>query len=168
MCQIRAFFCFFTMLVSIASLLIVNGCGTTSSVEQPLAPVSKEIYTMGSCDVLDSRATKETCAMLQEFVRYRLFIAGLYEKTEGKAPREIRMKIICFRDVGQWKRAFIGVLAGEEGFDIEVEVIDRENGKIVSNATVSDKHIYFGGSEQSLCASVSDKIVEFLVSCASK
>jgi len=166
MSRIRKFVCFFAILGSIVSSLLFTSCGMPPAKPPPLSVVGKEMYSMGSCDVQARRAAGKTCAGLQDRVRYGLFKAKLYERIEGKAPRKIRMTITYFRPVGYTVRTYLGLLAGKCGMDVKVEIVDRENGKIVRSADISGLLYY--GTKQELLDLLSDKIVEFLISVASE
>ena len=176
MVRIKFFTNFAPMLVSGIALFVFAACGTTSTIKQPLTPVSSvstsagnQMYGMGSCDVQDNRATGGTCVALQDRLQYGLFSHGLYEKNEGEADREIRLTITYFRDLGPGMRSFFGVLAGKDGMDVKVEVVNRKDGKIVGSASVSSYNITAADfSEKGMVEAVSAKIVAFLMSGASE
>lgn len=168
MSRIRTSVCFFAISFGIVSSLLLIGCGVPPA-RRPPAPalgVDKEMYSMGSCGVQDGRATEKTCTSLQERVRYGLYKVGLYEKTEGKAPKEIRMTITYFRTVGYTVRLYLGPFAGKCGMEVKVEIVDRGNGKTVLKDNISGYESF--GQERELLDILSDKIVAFLISAASK
>ena len=81
-------------------LVGILGCATKMSVEKPFAPSignsslnDKGKFSMGECEVLDSRGSMELCNKLQEEVKYRLVKQGLYEKNTNESPNEVRMAI---------------------------------------------------------------------------
>ena len=166
MSPIRTFVCFFVILISIASSLLLTGCVPPAK-QPPHAPASvvgKEMYSMGYCDVEDRRAPRGTgfwCRSLLRNVKYGLFKVGLHERFKGKAPREIRMTITSYT-----VRTTLAGWADKCGINVKVEIVDRENGKIVHKSDIS----YYGPClyEQEMFNNLSDKIVEFLISAASK
>lgn len=175
--QINFFLKSFTLFVAMVLPLLFVGCGTTSSVKQSLAPVSSDLqlggkrimYSMGSCEVEDKRATTETCTEIQERVRYGLFIMGFYEKNAGKAPMEIDLTITNFRKTAVFTRASLGILSGQDGLDVKVDVVDRKDGKIIGSSDVSSFNMTaLNITTQKMINDISNKVVEFLTTGTSE
>lgn len=153
--------------VSIVLLANMAGCGSSYSVQQPLAatPVTSGVYVMGSCERQDNRAAMTLCSILQEQVRYGLFKEGLYEKDGNEAPREVNLTITYFNKVDTMTRAMLGVMSGKDGLDVIVDVKDRQSGEVVGRAKASNYNITAGSyTEKHIAREVSKKIVEFLAS----
>ena len=169
--RIRTFDSIFMIAVSIVLLFLLGGCGTTYSVQQQLAPIAsqKGVYVIASCETQDNRATKQTCDVLKNEVRYQLLKRGLYEKNINEAPREVNLTITYSKNASTWTRALWGPAAGKDGLDVTVEVRDRQSGNVVGRAKASHFNVTAGNYTELLMAKeVSYKIADFLASGKSK
>ncbi|MEW6291596.1 MAG: DUF4410 domain-containing protein [Thermodesulfobacteriota bacterium] len=164
------------MLIIFVFLVCALGCATKMSVEQPFAPSignsslnDKVKFSMGECEVLDSRGSMELCKKLQDEVKYRLFKQGLYEKNTNESSNEVRMSITYYRNVSNWGRAWVGALSGKDGMDVTVNVVDRVDGKNIGTANVSNYNYTAADyTEKMMCKVVGAKIVDFLSSGTGK
>ena len=171
--RIRTFNNMFMMTVSIVLLLIVTGCGTSYSVKQPLPltaiPLKTGVYVIGSCETQDNRATRQTCDTLKAEVRYGLIKNGLFDKNGNEAPRKVNLTITYFKNASSWTRAMFGIMAGKDGLDVTVDVIDRQSGNVIGRATASHYNVTAGDfTEKTMAKEVSKKIADFLASGKSK
>lgn len=156
-----------SIVASGAIMLGISGCGTTSSVNQPMSGPAWQgpVYAMGTCKTTDSDASQETCNELRDKVQYGLIKRGLYAKSTGAARRTVNLTITDFRDVGAWGRAWGGVMAGKDALEATVDVIDNQSGKVVGSANASTFNVTaLNTTEGSMIGSVSEQLVEFLAS----
>lgn len=154
--------------ICIAALLFLQtGCGTTMKVDNPVALQSSTSanpakYILGECLVKDNRATGETCEILMDHVQYGLLVNGIQGDKEN-AEREIKFTISYYqKNVGAMSRAMLGPLAGKEGMDILVDIIDRRSGKTISSASVSYYAFIGNRTEEMMADTISKKVIEYV------
>ncbi|MCF7674241.1 MAG: hypothetical protein K9M97_02765 [Akkermansiaceae bacterium] len=157
-----------TLAICGLTMLAISSCGTSSSVIQPLSGphMNGPVYVMGSClSKDDSGADAETCRALRERVHYGLMKRGMYAGSPSSARRKVNLTITYFRDVGGWARGAVGPMAGKDGLDATMDVIDNHSGKIIGSASASVFNASATDSTKPwMINQVSEQLVDFLAS----
>ena len=124
---------------------------------------------MGTCNIEDQRATEKTCSELKEKVEYDLFKKGLYKKSSDENLSDVNLTITYFRNLSAFNRGMWGIMAGKEGLNVKVDVIDKQTGNVIGQTTVSSYNVSGANStDKSMINGVSREIVNFLSGVESK
>jgi hypothetical protein len=140
---------------------VLSACASNTNVLTPVTVPDADAPSYADVDVVNAgtEAPSHFLEAIRSYLDQAMHEQGLIE---ADAARQVRVVVTDYRMRSGFTRAMFGVLAGKDGVDSQVTIIDRESGEIVGQSDITSYNVMAIGGMEDIARMHAKEIAMFL------
>ena len=155
------------LLCCLPGLLFLTGCGSNSTVVQPLSAATAlggppAHYVAGQFSAGKTEIPTHIIEAIKGHLDAELRKRGLAAATDEKNVVRIDSTATYYRMRSGVSRMMFGILAGKDGVECDVQLVNRETGQSVGQLKVSSYNMLAVGGEDDVARMLAEEIAKVI------